>query len=1266
MARYEELLQQLPRGSAYANEGYVLPFRDAPQEFLFEDTTYPSQDYGIFVDNQFRGTVTSDAAGSVVVSAILAPGAHEVTIENDFNARRLTAYVTVRDYAVWYAAYAEVLEGSSTFFGIDPAIDSVENASALSTADRLHIEEVHGRLLRQPNDLGYITDAYRTVLQGMRQAFRYYAAMPEGLAQVAASFTNARAYLAPAAFRPRWVLDDQFAPNNLLDLRTHVVASALPTLNAQSLAAVATVPAASLTVAPTANVPTTAQALIVTFTSTWNGGNITVTGTNPSGVVVSEVFTPTGTAIGGFIYRTGSELFATVTAVDNSVMGSVGTATIGLTASAYVRVVDVEGSPIREGTTTAGTTYLTLNNNAGALSLSYGNALAGNNDNAVLVPVSGRYTIPYNARGERLLGEITPAAGYDFSDGAGERGRDRLYLEVGDRGPITVVLGATGTLNANALANVVADIDAALTADSRYGTGCASSGSSTSLFTGTQLILDSSLIPFVGDAQRSRVRLQLGCADASREVLGLPHLVGDAQLAGTTGATSVSYMPGDTIGNVAAPFQARVGRGLLGTGSGTVSNASGRFADFAGSATALRVGECVRLESTTGANAGLHTVTEVLSGSSWRLRHESVTGTFTNAGSQAYQAWVLGDIVEVTVNNTATNQLTIATPGLPRDLPSGFQIELANEMPFQTDANHRDTPSNLVVDIDTTLAPTVGTGSSVADTLALAGQVVPDGWLVSSGTAVAQHPTGLVSDSSAAIERGASDIQFEAVVDRVVPELRGFPMRASFWVQQHNTAASQNFRVDVSYDGTNFVTGATVPVTGTLELDGANRETRPRPSLVQQTFTPPRSATTLVVRLVHVGTAAGERITVERATVTSDITSGFFLASNTIVRGAQESNFGELLYLWSPEDLSAAENQSIGIDTTLPRPLVTGNKIDLVSPAHSTVSRFDVSEYTSGVPVNVLGAYNDVGWLAAARTNLDVVIAVPGRLSYLRPARVSRVVGEALSPDAFGVATLANPTTHLGPFTQVPNGTTQLFEDGLSFPDTPTAAAVQPYAFTAGDRIDIDNGLYQSAAAYTLDYDVLMSAETAVIDLGSSATDYLWLVDAYVWRAIEQTLGSRTTITQVAFLADFTATLSVPSNQDQNTTVLTADNGVTRTVVPAASYNYVDQNTISVDSAVFDANSLYSVEYQSVFAQTARQPTFTVEVRSAATQALVPSATYSSTFVDDIIDNTLQFHQLRISLFGVENAADVRVHSLGLRGLRIFGTAPNAPGIVLP
>lgn len=1243
MPRYEDFVNAVPKGSFYANQGYVLPFRDAPQEFYFVDT--PNTDFGVFVDDQFRGTVTSDALGQFIVSVELDPGEHVIAAENDQTAQRLFVYATVRDYAVWYASYADALEGTSSFYGIDPAVAAVQAAPKLSAAEALHLDPVHGRALRRPNNLNYALDSYRTLLQWLRQAYRRYPARDAGLEQVVGAFTNSLGYMLPATVRPRWVLERNYAPNGRLDDRTNYVGSTLPTLNQSSLTFVGTVAATSAVGAVSA-APPQPQRLVVSFPSAWDGGNLTVTGTNASGAAISELFTNTGAVVSGFRTRQGAEIFATVTGISNSVVGTTGTARVGLSESAFIRVVDVFGAPTVEGSA-AVVDNLVLTEVAGVRSLSFTDLTTTASPNSTVVEASGRYTIPFRIRGGRIVG---PA----FTNLDVSGGRSRLYISINDLERVTAVIGTTSTTPAsNTPLQVAADINAAVFGSSAYVVNPASVRTGP---LGSAIEIDS---VNVVDAN-PRIRLHLDCADASREVFGIPYYVGDDAAAGApAGSTSLSYTSGETIGLLQAPFEARVGRGVAASGTGaSVAAISGPFATVTlPAAVVLRVGECIEITGGgVGAVEGLHRIYEVVSTTQYRVRHEDTTTTFVSDAGLDYRAWSLGDVVEVTANDNSTGTLTLST-GIPRNLPTGYQVELNGEMPYQTRDNALRAEAEVVVDVDLDFAPP--SAASQFDSLELSTQVVPEGWYLASGTAALTKPWGRTTRTSLSIERGATDIELRVDVPRVVDELRNWPIDVSFWVTHHQSS-SQAFRVDVSFDGgASWVAGTPASFAGRFEAAGANRISEPRFDFVTERVTIPFDAEGLLVRLVHVSGSSGDRVTVERCTVTSALEAGWATEAGTIIRDGQSRLFGRVLYAWSPDDLTPEENRALGIEEN------PNSQIDLVRAAHATLARFDVSEYdVSDNPVNVVGAYDDVGWSNATLTNMSLEVGVPGRFTYARPSRVSRERAEVLDPNTFGVAALDFPTSHLGPYPQNPNGSVLLRRDGIPVPETAPVGGSVPYVFTARDTLDLSSVEYSAASTYVADYDVLIMAETDTIDLGPNFADYIWLVDACIWQRTQQTTATRRIKASLDFDGNGRAVLEPPSDEDKTSTSITRDDGINQREVPFADFDYVDRNTVSISTALLDNTALYSIEYNGVYASYDRAPVYTLQVRSAASVAGLLGATWTDTDVNAAV--TDRYHQLRVFFSDVENVEDVRVHGLGIRGLNAFSSSPNLPGIILP
>lgn len=1527
--RYLELLDEVPKGSFYDAVGHVLPARDTAYDFVFT-TSSVNTVFGVFVDTEFRGTVTTDALGEAVVSAVLATGQHEIVLENDdTGARTPTSHVTVLNWATWMAAYAEALEGTPSFVGIDPAIDSVLAATRLADADARHIEDVHGKILRQTNDLNYILDTYRGVLQDLRQSHRIWGARPAGMKQTVHAYTSVSPFIVPNKWRPRWVLGDDLGSNSELQLYAGAfdpITSETPdilqdNLNLRSIDAVHLAFGDDLAAAPgPITQPPVAQVLTVSFSAGWVGGNVIVTGTAPGGGARSEQFVA---AAGSRVL--GAEVFETVTSITNTApAGPAGTASVGLGVSRFITVNSIPGPP-----QSTGSIRLTLEQVGGVDVLVLGSTTTGAPADPVEIPVSGTYVLDALRDPQDFYGLVVePGGGFDLSDGSGNPLADRLTINLGDIHDISIPLTVNGVspITGRTVADIVSDLDNGISGNQRYFLSGGSGAVGLSL-AGTGPLTDTVLGLTGGNFPKDDGTIQLkilpGCADAALTVLGIPRHRSTLDGAASVLDTSVGYI---TAGNglpTEGPTEVRVGRGLQASNvnEGALSSSSGSTTSFtqtlldivdladvvrasfaatdaqpitagitnppsaepivvvmdaawtggtvtvvgtnaegqsitedflddasdvarfstqayatvtsitwtngagAGNATIglARMrdfpGGCVRIVGATNIlNNGLHPITGVTGLRRVTLQHEDfdynsivvsgpfdyatgpdtitlpgggfrafgykpgrqievtnsdfndgvytvstmtdtvltisaggpltaetvgtstltgVPGAFVDegAGTLDWQLWTPGELVDVIDNDTATTTLTLAAPGLRHARASGALVELADEMPVLKTSDRLGGP--VTVTVDRTLRPTAAV--PVTDLVTEVGGSVPDGWLVrnaasidtlyhaefdrtrlqltralASGVSLTYadanpdtitrgagsfltdgfSPGGqitvsgtvsndgvytiatvtalvitLVSTDTLVAEgpvastiSGSMDLECDAST-RVIPTYRGYPLRISFWVQQHNVTSTQDFVIEASTDGTTFSTVVTTAVAGTVVNTTTGAGTLD-PSVVTGIFVPPHDAGELTFRLRHVGTAAAEVITIERAVVAAEHSTALFMGGNTIVRTPQREHFGELLYVWSPDTLTSIENTALGMPvaggTSLSEPDNQDGHIDLISNAHGSWERFNVTTTD-----NLSVATDATDWVNATLTNMEIVLGSPDRLTYVRPSRVSRVVGEVLTVAGTGVATLTQPTTHDGPYPQDPNNTVRLFKDGVPVPDTADASGTQPYVFTAADTIDIDPTFTDTSSTYTIDYDVLIRAESPVLDLGTAFNDHTWLADAAMFRRTELDLGARAVSQGIVFLADFTAGLSLPSDQDKTTGILTRDNGIARETVPDSAWSYNGSTQIAINASDFVADSLYTLEYVSVTSDFNRIAMTTLATRNAATSAAVLSATYVNVELDAPLNRANRFHQFRLTLTDVSDTRDVRLKSLGARGIRLFGTTPVAPGIIV-
>lgn len=339
--RYQELLAALPAGSYYGKEEEILPFRNTPYEFRFPTQT-PNQRYGIFVNGMFRGIVDTDAQGVAVVNVELETNKNTIELINEATQAVFTAYPTVRVYAVWLAAHADALTI------IDDLHQEIRDALSLETATALFIEEVYGRALMQPNDAGYITDAYRNTLIEIRQAFRLWAARPAGLRQVVHAITGVSPLRVPAAWRPKFVLDGQLLDGggDLLNITALLNDASFPTLNARAANFVRAAIPDNVTPVPGAfRSPPSPEALSVTFDAAWvagAGGDLIISGFDATGAQITDTFVKPAAA--GTVTGTLGEIFASITAVRPSTLGAgAGTASIGLAHSRFIKLIAARG-----------------------------------------------------------------------------------------------------------------------------------------------------------------------------------------------------------------------------------------------------------------------------------------------------------------------------------------------------------------------------------------------------------------------------------------------------------------------------------------------------------------------------------------------------------------------------------------------------------------------------------------------------------------------------------------------------------------------------------------------------------------------------------------------------------------------------------------------------------------------------------------------------------------------------------------------------------
>lgn len=224
--RYKQLLAGVPRGSFYAADGQVVPFRSSPYSLRIATNTINGQ-IGLFINNQFMGSIVTDANGMAIVVATLQKGRNDIQLIDPVTQQATSLYLTTRDSATWMASEAQTIED------IDQGIEQVLLDARLATSSVSLIETVFGQTVGTGNSFGYDLETYRGLLQELRTAYRYFGASDEGISRAVRAFTQISPLIYPRAFGPRWILGkDIISPKQDTSARTYFTTSPLTNINA--------------------------------------------------------------------------------------------------------------------------------------------------------------------------------------------------------------------------------------------------------------------------------------------------------------------------------------------------------------------------------------------------------------------------------------------------------------------------------------------------------------------------------------------------------------------------------------------------------------------------------------------------------------------------------------------------------------------------------------------------------------------------------------------------------------------------------------------------------------------------------------------------------------------------------------------------------------------------------------------------------------------------------------------------------------------------
>lgn len=598
------------------------------------------------------------------------------------------------------------------------------------------------------------------------------------------------------------------------------------------------------------------------------------------------------------------------------------------------------------------------------------------------------------------------------------------------------------------------------------------------------------------------------------------------------------------------------------------------------------------------------------------------------------------ELVYVTHIDTGTKTLTLKDP-IVKNHDQHSLVELAGQLPFNRYAKSNNSPITINI-TDITKLPTV----LATDNFTVSGSGLPDGIVMTDNVGAAVSSAGYVkadyfdTDFDLPTEIPANRIVTIPVPDEIL-KYKGFKLLFSIWGSPSDfeaaTPHTDILQMGVSYDGSTFTMSA--PTT-----DGKVVRATGQPKLYYIESTISSTATNVKLRLTTDANANG-KFGLHRIRVTVPVShSGLFLGDGTIPRNASKSKSGSFMYVWSRDQLSSAEKNLLGLTTVNQES--TGH-IDTIFPTSVWLEKFNPCTYTSGVANEVKGVFTDGNFISGTRTNLDLNLRTPARFTHLVPSVTSDQSEEvAISFAAPYLATLSVESDQ-------DQSKATLFEDGVPLHK-------DEWSFTNATTIEKTTAPVLGAV-YEFRYNALIRFQSAIIDLGASFADYMWAADSHVFSRVEIAPIEVSVDVGVQFDGEGIAVLPDKSNGDQLTASLIEDTGISKNVVPTAQWSFVDTQRIRINQSVFNSNALYTIKYVAVVNHPEPQADVKMEIRSGATSGDVSAASWSEFKPNQVVDGSKRYHQLRVTISNVRDTRDVRIQSLLLKGLGLFGTGLTVP-----
>jgi len=322
MTNYDDLIQLTPSDDFWTREPVVLPWRgNVPHNLSYQGDANTA--YALYVDDIEVGVAVSSALGTVTIQAVLAQGDRLLRWHNRITGRTVSEFViSVR----FWATYLQTI--GLIFDEIETLLTQARSGLTSETAEAVFLEFHAARTAFQvPGD--WSLEVVQNVVSSLVNIYRRLGESELGLISAISRLAGPTAFLVPRALYPRLVPEKSGFERYLYFSQ----AEPFPNANRIALRWVGTVVPQWLTAPGPWTNPPEPEDLCCTFDGSWDGGDITVYGTDANGNMVSDVFV---VSLGNTVLGANRTVISSVTRVTLNLAGTTGNAYLGLATSRWL------------------------------------------------------------------------------------------------------------------------------------------------------------------------------------------------------------------------------------------------------------------------------------------------------------------------------------------------------------------------------------------------------------------------------------------------------------------------------------------------------------------------------------------------------------------------------------------------------------------------------------------------------------------------------------------------------------------------------------------------------------------------------------------------------------------------------------------------------------------------------------------------------------------------------------------------------------------